>query len=51
MQRKQFVIGEKREIRKASMPTLKQAESRRRSDRQFIREILDRRHEVSVILS
>jgi hypothetical protein len=48
MQRKQFVLREKKAVRKASMRTV-QAESR--SDRQLFREILDRRHEVSVILS
>lgn len=51
MQRKQFVLREKKEVRKASMSTLRHAESRRRNDSQSIREILDRRHEVSVILS
>jgi len=48
MQRKHFVLRERKEVRKASMQT-REAESR--SDRQLIREILDRRHEVSVILS
>jgi hypothetical protein len=51
MQHKQFVLREKNEIRKASMRALRQAERGRHNDRQFIREILDRRHEVSVILS
>ncbi|MCX9010200.1 MAG: hypothetical protein OIN66_03655 [Candidatus Methanoperedens sp.] len=51
MQSKNFVLREKRGVRKASMPTGRQAESTRRSDKQLIREILDRRHDVSVILS
>lgn len=48
MQRKHFVLREKKDVRKSSMQT---AEAESRSDRQLIREILDRRHEVSVILS
>ncbi|MCG2728633.1 MAG: hypothetical protein L6244_08305 [Candidatus Methanoperedenaceae archaeon] len=51
MQRKQFVLRDKKDIRKASMPTVRYTENERRIDRQLIREILDRRHEVSVILS
>ncbi|MCZ7393471.1 MAG: hypothetical protein ABOK23_13115 [Candidatus Methanoperedens sp.] len=51
MQRRQFVLSGKKDARKASVSTLRQVESERRNDRQSIREILDRRHEVSVILS
>jgi hypothetical protein len=51
MQRQQFVLREEKEVRNASISTVRQAERERRIDRQFIREILDRRHEVSVILS
>ncbi|MDD5474014.1 MAG: hypothetical protein PHU34_07680 [Candidatus Methanoperedens sp.] len=51
MQRKQFVLRERKDIRKASMPTVRHTENERRNDRQLIREILDSRHEVSVILS
>lgn len=51
MQSKKFVLKEKRGVRKASMPTGRPAESTRRLDKQLIREILDRRHDVSVILS
>ncbi len=50
MQRK-LVLKEKKAVRKASIQTRRQAESVGRSDRQLIREILDRRHEVSIILS
>jgi len=48
MQCKHFILKEKKAVRKTSMQT-REIESR--SDRQLIREILDRRHEVSVILS
>ncbi len=48
MPRKNFDLREKKAVRKSSMQT---GEAESRSDRQLIREILDRRHDVSVILS
>jgi hypothetical protein len=46
-----IVLKERKEVRKAIIPTGSGAESMRLSDRQLVREILDRRYEVSVILS
>jgi hypothetical protein len=51
MQREHIVLRKEIAVRKAGMQTVRKAESIRRSDRQLIREILDRRHQVSVILS
>jgi len=50
MRRKQSISGEKQEVEKASRQTLNQKEDSRLSDRKSIREMLDRRHDVSVIL-
>ncbi|MDD5616196.1 MAG: hypothetical protein PHH85_08340 [Candidatus Methanoperedens sp.] len=51
MQRKQSIPKADKKVRKVVSPKARQVESVRQSDSQLIREILDRRHQVSIILS
>ncbi len=51
MQRKQFVLKERKKERNAVKAEAMSTDRIRRNDRQAIREILDRRHQVSIILS